>query len=405
MDGVHAALEWLGEKGGQIVEVFTRERSPPLHIAVPLPAPRKVAFTLTDAHVRAVNMACNVVFTAGVLIVLYAQYSYFSSLGAEEEKGGGGGGSEESALKLTPMERGIYRACRVKLPAEASGDAFAGVGGLEEAVARLREQAVLPLSSPRLLAHSRLLQAPSGVLLFGPPGTGKTLLASRLAQSTSATFLSLNPATLQNMYVGQSVRLTAAAFSLARKCAPCIMFFDEADGLLPRRDGGGNISHHSTEFITNFLSCWEGLGAQEGGAAEGKWVLVVAASNRPWAMDAAALRRLPCQLEVPMPSAGARASILRALLAGERCEAALLEEGGDSRVAALTEHFSGSDLRELVKTAALAPVREAIGAGKGASVRPLGLVDLLKALDSVRPSGVKAAQYLAASRGSMEPVD
>ena len=399
-------MGWLGEKGGQIVEAFTRERTPPpMHITVPLPAPRKVTFTLTEAHLRMINMACQVAATAGILIVLYAQYSYFSSLLPDEEKGGDS--SEEKALQLTPMERGIYRACRVKLPAGAGKDAFSGVGGLDEAVARLQEQAVLPLSSPRLLAHSRLLQAPSGVLLFGPPGTGKTLLASRLAQSTSATFLSLNPATLQNMYVGQSVRLTAAAFSLARKCAPCIMFFDEADGILPRRDGGGHISHHSTEFITNFLSCWEGLGAQEGGAAEGKWVLVVAASNRPWAMDSAALRRLPCQLEVPMPSAAARASILRVLLAGERCEEALLREGGDARVAVLTENFSGSDLRELVKTAALVPVREAIGAGggKGASVRPLGLVDLLHALGSVRPSGVKAAQYFTAAQGRVKPVE
>ena len=318
-------------------------------------------------------------------------------------------GAPPQAVHLTPLEASLLRACSVALPPTRQRDddpraAFASVGGLAAVLARLQEQAVLPLRCPGLLAHSALLQAPSGVLLYGPPGTGKTLLARCLAQSSRARFLSFSAATLQNMYVGQSARLVAAAFTLARKVAPCIMFFDELDGLIPRRDGsGGQMSSHAQEFIANFLSAWEGVGGgASGGGGGSKWVLVVAASNRPAAIDPAALRRLPCQLEVPLPDAPAREDILRVLLRGERVAGGVAREL--RALAAQTEGYSGSDLREVVKAAALLPVQEALGEGggggeDGAVVRELTAVDLMLALDRVRPAVDKPMEYLKRSQG------
>jgi hypothetical protein len=355
-----------------------------------------VRFSITEGQHRALQAVLGIATCSAVCFSVYITYQRLLAATDSDDKGDAGKGPD-AALQLTSIEKEIYRSCKVQRPGDDKGGsggggatAFSCVGGLETAVARLVEQAVLPLSQPALLHHSKLLQAPSGVLLYGPPGTGKTLLASRLAVSTRATFLSLSPATLQNMYVGQSARLTAAAFSLARKLAPCILFFDEVDGLLPRRDL--SMMHaHQQEFITNFLSCWEGLGVQLGGTEENKWVLVVAATNRPQAIDTAALRRLPCQLEVPMPDAGARESILAALLAGERCEEGLQLRGTAEQAVG----FSGSDLRELVKTAALFPVREAIE--EGGAVRGLTDVDLFLAMQTVRPTGEVAKRYRTAS--------
>jgi len=352
------------------------------------------------------------------LALQFIQYMSSSSSPPGEDSGPSDTPTEVAPgvrARLTRLEASIFKTCSINLVgAKGAGatDPFARVGGLEAVLTRLRQQAVLPLQQPHLLAHSELLQVPSGVLLYGPPGTGKTLLARCLAQSTKATFLSFSPSSLQNMYVGQSAKLVTAAFSLARKCAPCIMFFDELDGLLPKRDGMSAMNPFAQEFIANFLSAWEGVGGAGGGSSTGssagkgtgsgtgsgtgtsagKWVLVVAASNRPWALDPAALRRLPCQVEVPLPNREERASILLVLLRGDRCAAGLEEALGE--LAGETEGFSGSDLRELVKTAVLVPVQESLGGGADA-VRGITEADMFAALDSVRPAEEKSAQYLA----------
>lgn len=301
---------------------------------------------------------------------------------------GKGEGSPPRLIPLTSYESSIYRSSKVD-SGGGSTNPFARVGGLEEDVRYLREEVVLPLQSPSLTSHSALLQCPSGVLLYGPPGTGKTLLATCLASSVSATFLSLSPSRLQSKWVGESVKLAAAAFSLAKKLAPTVLFVDEIDGLLPSRSKGAELSSHTTEFITNFLSCWEGLGSSGGdgggGSAAVPWVLVVAASNRPTSIDEAALRRLPCRRFIPYPNAVARAAIFKALLAGERYSKSL-DLGA---AAAATEGYTGSDLREVVKAAATLPVLEArkrVGGGGIVAVRDITLADLLAAVSTRRPT-------------------
>ena len=289
------------------------------------------------------------------------------------------------------------------------------VGGLDSQLRELREQVIYPLSHPHLYAHSAVAQRPTGMLLYGPPGTGKTLLAKAIAKSTKAAFLNVNVAQLQSKWFGETPKLITSLFSLARKLAPCILFVDEIDGLLgKRRDGSGGQNAEAT--ATNvFLQSWEGLKTSSLSSVSGTlndrnsdWVLVIGATNRPDALDPAVLRRMPRRVRVGMPNAKARADILRVLVRKEKVDPAGLDF---SLVSRNTAGFSGSDLRELVREAAMGPIRDLIRAAeqdggtgeisnrssqKMQSVQPpprfLSTNDLLHSIPRVPASGVSVSE-------------
>ncbi len=307
---------------------------------------------------------------------------------------------------------------------------FGDIGGLDETIRTIEELVIFPLSHPHLYAHSAAAGQPTGVLLYGPPGTGKTLLAKAVAKTASAAFLNVNVAHIQSKWFGETPKLVEAVFTLARKVSPCVVFVDEIDGVLSARNDM-DMQHVNT-MKTKFMECWDGLttpsvsssSSSSSGSGSGvqhkdpsrDWVLVIGATNKPWALDPAVLRRMPRQLYVGLPDASARSSILRVLLRGERVDPAADLE----RVAQATEGYSGSDLRELVRAAALIPIREEIsaqrmarkgaangsgssGSGNGASAsgpRPLSTPDLMAALQSVKPTGVAASQYRFAQAGA-----
>jgi ATP-dependent 26S proteasome regulatory subunit len=116
---------------------------------------------------------------------------------------------------------------------------FEDIGGLETIIEELKESVIYPLTMPHLYAHtSSLLSAPSGVLLYGPPGCGKTMLAKALARESGACFINLHISTLTEKWYGDSNKLVAAVFSLARKLQPSIVFIDEIDAVLGQRRSG-----------------------------------------------------------------------------------------------------------------------------------------------------------------------
>lgn len=337
---------------------------------------------------------------AGVTVPLLAGLllDYYRS-GASRD-GGTITGRDGKKILLTSYEMEIASAGLVDGAALDVTANFQDVGGLDAQVATLREQVVLPLERPSLTSHSRVLSRPTGLLLFGPPGSGKTLLAKSLAKCSRARFLSVSPSCLHSKWVGDSVRLVAAAFSLARKLAPCIMLIDEIDGLLPNRENR-SVHHSTTESTTTFLKEWEGIasGASDTANAE-KWVLVVGATNRPFDLDPAVLRRMPHQLEIPLPDAAGRAAILTCMLRTERTDRDIrVEVAADAAVG-----YSGSDLRELVRQAAWIPVREAV-ADKEKDIRPISTADLLAALDLCAPTGAAAAEYGHRRHGHGADVD
>ena len=133
------------------------------------------------------------------------------------------------------------------------------IGGLDPIISSLRESVIYPLLYPHLFTSSSLLGAPKGVLLFGPPGCGKTMLAKALAKESGATFINIAASVLTNKWYGESNKLVAGLFSLARKTQPSIVFIDEIDSFLRERTKG---DHEVTGMMkAEFMTCVPGYPA------------------------------------------------------------------------------------------------------------------------------------------------
>ena len=250
---------------------------------------------------------------------------------------------------------------------------------------------ILPLVRPELFARGKLLTPTKGVLLYGPPGTGKTMIAKALAKESGACFLNVRSAALQSKWFGDAQKLVTAVFTLAWKIQPCVIFIDEIDSFL----GSRKSSEHEavTSMKTEFMALWDGFLTDNNAR-----VLVLAATNRPWDIDEAILRRLPRAFEVPLPDAAQRKRILSVLLRGEDVDETLwADRDGDlDRLAQATGGYSGSDLQDLCKQAAMLPIHDLLEEERAASAagapdtamprepRPLTAEDLFAVLE-VRP--------------------
>ncbi|OCL11221.1 putative ATPase family AAA domain-containing protein 1 [Glonium stellatum] len=201
-----------------------------------------------------------------------------------------------------------------------------------------------------ILARKKL----SGILIYGLPGTGKTLLVKALAKSAQFTVIGVSSAEIQQMYVGESEKCIKAAFSLAHKLKPCIIFIDEADALLKARKSDSHSYHISQ--VSQFLHEWDGISSND------ERPVVIAATSRPFDLDDAVLRRLPQRLLVDVPEATDREAILKIHLHDE-----VLDPDVDiSALANITPSYTGSDLENLCVSAALACVREEIDSADNA---------------------------------------
>ncbi|RXW22493.1 hypothetical protein EST38_g3354 [Candolleomyces aberdarensis] len=250
------------------------------------------------------------------------------------------------------------------------------IGGLDAIISNLRESVIYPLLYPNLFtASSSLLGAPKGVLLFGPPGCGKTMMAKALAKESGATFINIAASVLTNKWYGESNKLVAGLFSLARKTQPSIIFIDEIDSFLRERTKG---DHEVTGMMkAEFMTLWDGL------TSSTDRILVLGATNRPNDIDSAILRRMPKRFAVGLPNYEQRFKILTLMLKETKTE----PNFSIGILASQTDGFSGSDLRELCRNAAMVPVREymrsaadneellAKGQLEGFDLRPLRLDD------------------------------
>ncbi|XP_047075693.1 uncharacterized protein LOC124685396 isoform X2 [Lolium rigidum] len=269
------------------------------------------------------------------------------------------------------------------VPPHEIGVKFEDIGALEDVKKTLDELVTLPMRRPELFSRGNLLRPCKGILLFGPPGTGKTLLAKALATEAGANFISITGSSLTSKWFGDAEKLTKALFSFASRLAPVIIFVDEVDSLLGAR--GGAMEHEATRRMRNeFMAAWDGLRSKEN-----QRILILGATNRPFDLDDAVIRRLPRRIYVDLPDAQNRMKILKILLAKENLES----EFGFDELANATEGYSGSDLKNLCIAAAYRPVHElleeenkgAVGSTK-TSLRSLKLDDFIQAKAKVSPS-------------------
>lgn len=245
---------------------------------------------------------------------------------------------------------------------------FADIGALATHRAELHSTIIAPILNPPLYA-SVGISAPTGLLLWGPPGCGKTLLAKAVANESRANFISVKGPELLNKYVGESERAVRQVFNRARSSIPVVIFFDELDALVPRREGG--MSESSARVVNTLLTELDGVGESREG------IYVLAATNRPDIIDPAMLRpgRLETCLYVGLPGREERVDILRTLL--KRLPNFVWnDEIAD--VARACEGYSGADLDSLLRRAGYAAIKRESGV--------IELVDFEKAQAEVRRS-------------------
>ena len=198
------------------------------------------------------------------------------------------------------------------------------VAGLDVAKHALKETVVYPFLRPDLFQGLR--EPARGMLLFGPPGTGKTMLARAVATESKSTFFAISASSLTSKFLGESEKLVRALFSLAKALAPSIIFVDEIDSLLSSRGDSGE--HEATRRIkTEFLIQWSDLARAAAGReqsdkdkerGDASRVLVLAATNMPWAIDEAARRRFVRRQYIPLPEDHVRKLQLETLLSHQK---------------------------------------------------------------------------------------
>eukprot|EP00596_Hydrurales_sp_CCMP1899_P005552 CAMPEP_0119034480 /NCGR_PEP_ID=MMETSP1177-20130426/1468_1 /TAXON_ID=2985 /ORGANISM="Ochromonas sp, Strain CCMP1899" /LENGTH=418 /DNA_ID=CAMNT_0006991939 /DNA_START=336 /DNA_END=1592 /DNA_ORIENTATION=+ len=316
---------------------------------------------------------------------------------------------------------------------ESTDFSFRGLGGLRDIKIGLYNCVTDLISQPDGVAGGTLGAKPvAGVLLFGPPGCGKTALVHAVSKKMNIPVIRIVPSILLRKYYGETSMMTNAIFSAARKLQPCILFIDEMDALFRSRSDGDH--NHDRNLLTEFMQLWDALSASstpmpstgDNATTTAPRILIIGATNRPQDLDAAIQRRFERSFLVGPPDERTRALVFKAILRDTETE-----RGFDyKQCARLTDGYTPSDITALCKAAMSVIINErkrAIKKKTGATIRhnskvmssskenknsekdtgepdtgvsdtdvplrPLGVMDIQEALQSVYPTAWAANSY------------
>ncbi|KAF8929469.1 hypothetical protein BGZ58_008924 [Dissophora ornata] len=240
-----------------------------------------------------------------------------------------------------------------KIPAVTFKDLF----GIEDAIADLRASIIAPFQSPSRYIEMGIAP-PRGLLIHGPPGVGKTMLCCALAEELGINFMLVESSQIRSKVVGESEQNIARMFAQAKASAPCILFIDQIDVLAPSRGSTHTSENSGDRIVTGLLTEMDGFFSGSSGKTAEVDVLVLAATNRLEVIDSAILRpgRLDQIVHIPIPDQKASHDAIdpvQFLITSCRPEEML-------QLAASTEGYSGADLENLCREAALICLREDI---------------------------------------------
>jgi len=222
---------------------------------------------------------------------------------------------------------------------------YEDIGGMKGVIEKVREIIELPLRHPEIFERLGV-EAPKGVLLYGPPGTGKTLLAKAVANESGANFTSISGPEVMSKWYGQSEQNLRKIFDDAEKEAPSIIFIDEIDSIAPKREE----THGEVErrVVSQLLTLMDGL------KSRGK-VIIIAATNRPNAIDPALRRggRFDREIEIPVPDRSGRLEVLKI----HTRNMPMSKDVNLGKLADMTYGYVGADISALTKEAAMSALR------------------------------------------------
>ncbi len=274
---------------------------------------------------------------------------------------------EDFVAALKRVQPSAMREVMVEVPNIGWSD----IGGLDEAQMKLREGVELPLRNPEAF-HRLGIRPAKGFLLYGPPGTGKTLLAKAVAKEADANFISIKSSDLLSKWYGESEQQISRLFARARQVAPCVVFIDEIDSLVPARgSGGGTGEPQVTARVVNTIL------AEMDGMEELQSVILIGATNRPALVDPALLRpgRFDELVYVGTPTEEGRMHILKIHTA----KMPLAKDVDLAVVAKETGRYTGADLEDVVRRAGLIAIRK-----HGEKVKTVDASDFADALTDSR---------------------
>jgi len=262
---------------------------------------------------------------------------------------------------------------------------YEDIGGLKEEVKKVREMIEIPLKRPELFERLGI-SPPKGVLMHGPPGTGKTLLAKAVANESDAHFIAIQGPEIMSKYVGGSEEKLREFFEEAEENAPSIVFIDEIDAIAPKREEVSGETER--RVVAQLLTLMDGL------KTRGQ-VVVIGATNRPDALDAALRRpgRFDREIEIGVPDKDGRQEVLQIHTRGMP-----LDDKVDlDEIAEITHGFVGADLEMLCKEAAMRVLRRILPDIKADEEIPketlkkmiIKRADFKEALKEVQPSALR----------------
>ena len=285
--------------------------------------------------------------------------------------------SDDFRDALKEVSPSALREVQVQVPNVSWDD----VGGLDELKEELREAVEWPIKYKDAYDYVDV-ESPKGILLHGPPGTGKTLIAKALAKMTESNFISIKGPELLSKWVGESEKGVREIFRKARQAAPCIIFLDEVDALVPRRGSGGSDSHVTENVVSQILTEIDGL-------EELNNVLIIGATNRLDIVDEALLRpgRFDRIIKVPNPDEKGRQHIFEIHTKNKP----LADDVKISEIVKLADGFSGAEIAAVANRAAIAALKRYVS-GKSENVKEIKITqqDLIDAVDKVRPQKKEA---------------
>eukprot|EP00002_Diphylleia_rotans_P034388 TRINITY_DN7375_c0_g1_i7.p1 TRINITY_DN7375_c0_g1~~TRINITY_DN7375_c0_g1_i7.p1 ORF type:complete len:640 (+),score=119.74 TRINITY_DN7375_c0_g1_i7:611-2530(+) len=251
---------------------------------------------------------------------------------------------------------------------------FEDIGGLGDAIQSVREIIELPLLKPHLF-DGYGITPPKGVLLYGPSGTGKTMIAKAIAAHTNASFFVVNGPEIIGKFYGESESKLRELFQTASRSAPSVIFFDEIDAIAPKREQG--VREADSRVVATLLTLLDGID-------QNQKVVVIAATNRPEAIDIALRRpgRFDREVEIGIPNEKARLDILSRVF---KNMPHTLTEDQVQDIASKTHGYVGADLASLAKEAAFRAIRES----DSEVIVPVSYKHLLNCLTSIRPSAMR----------------
>ena len=272
--------------------------------------------------------------------------------------------------------------------ARGAADRFKAIGGLQTQIATIRKMIELPLHQPEVFVQIGI-RPPKGVLLYGPPGTGKTMIARAVSEDADASFFVINGPELLSKYVGESEGALANVFERAVEEQPSVIFIDEIDALCPRRDGRTSEGGHSgveevdKRMVSTLLTLMDGAGT-----AENARIMVIAATNRPDAIDQALRRpgRFDREIEIGIPNMESRGEILQCLLENLPNNVSLEQI---KSLASVTHGFVGADLKALCQEASVSALLRLDPDNHDASQYQVQMQDMEKGLTMVKPSALR----------------